>query len=119
MHAAIQQWLDRRTVSGVVDLSAVRIATSRRWMLQRVNSIARRAPRHQQPRLAPLVRAARGAATATLSAGAERVLGELARSDLPDEAWLQAIGEFASLNARGHAARNEILALLILRPRRG
>jgi hypothetical protein len=112
----ITAWLRRRDTSDVIDLPVLQVARSRRTLLQRVNSIAHRAPRHLQPRLAPLMRVARTAATTTLSAGAERVLDELAHASMSDEAWLQALGEFASLHARGddhHAA--EILAILILR----
>jgi hypothetical protein len=112
----VENWLRHRRVSDVVDLPAMRVAHSRRVLLRRVDTIGRRAPRHVQPRLAPLMRAARTAATATLSAGAERVLDELARAPMSDEAWLHAIGEFASLNARTPVAHPpEILALLLLR----
>ena len=90
---------------------------SRRALLRRVDTISRRAPRHAQPQLAPLMRAARSAAAATLSAGAERVLDELARSPMTDEAWLHAVGEFAALHARGRGdAAPRLLALLLLRP---
>ena len=62
------------------------------------------------------MRVARTAATATLSAGAERVLDELAHASLGDEAWLHAVGEFASLHVRRNRQDSaEILALLILR----
>jgi hypothetical protein len=103
-------------VSDVVDLPALRVAHSRRALLRRVDTIARRAPRHAQPQLAPLMRAARSAATAPLSAGAERVLDDLAHAPMNDAAWLHAVGEFAALNARKRdAVSSEILALLILR----
>jgi hypothetical protein len=109
-------WLRRRGVSDVVDLPALRVAHSRRALLRRVDTIARSAPRHAQPQLAPLMRAARSAATAPLSAGAERVLDDLARAPMNDAAWLQAVGEFAAIHARKRdGASSEILALLILR----
>lgn len=112
----VERWLRERNVSHVVDLSALRIAHSRRALLHRVDTIARRAPRHAQPQFAPLMHAARTAATATLSAGAERVLDELARAPMNDEAWLHAVGEFASLHARASETQApEILALLVLR----
>jgi superfamily II DNA or RNA helicase len=111
----IESWMRRRVVSGVVDLPALRIARSRRALLHRVETIARRAPRHTQSQLAPLMHAARTAATATLSAGAERVLDELVYAPLKDEAWLHAIGEFAALHARRDAGAPEVLALLVLR----
>ncbi|MGH7678286.1 MAG: helicase-related protein [Gemmatimonadaceae bacterium] len=113
---SIEGWLRRRFVSDVVDLPALRVAHSRRALLHRVDVISRRAPRHLQPRLAPLVKAARAAATAVLSAGAERVLDEITCSRMSDAAWLQAIGEFAVLHAR--AVTDEaprVVALLVLR----
>jgi helicase-like protein/SNF2 domain-containing protein len=116
LHDRLATWLRERSVSDVVDLPALRVAHSRRSLLHRVDAIARRASRHTQPQLAPLMRAARTAATATLSAGAERVLDELARAPMPDAAWLHAVGEFAALHARhGKGAPAEILALLVLR----
>jgi hypothetical protein len=111
----IESWLRRRVVSDVVDLPALRIARSRRALLHRVDTIAHRAPRHTQPQLAPLMRAARSAATATLSAGAERVLDVLARAPMNDDAWLRAVGEFAALHALREAGAPEVLALLLLR----
>lgn len=111
----VHGWLARRALSEVVDLAALRVARSRRDLLRRVNSIALHTPRHVQPRLASLVRAARSAATAMLSAGAERVLDELTRAPMHDEAWLCAVGEFASLHARGASGdAAEIVALLVL-----
>jgi hypothetical protein len=117
MKDRIESWLRRRIVADVVDLPALRIARSRRALLRRVDTIARRAPRHAQPQLAPLMRAARTAATATLSAGAERVLDELAHAPMQDEAWLHAVGEFAALHAQREAGAPEVLALLVLRKR--
>lgn len=111
----VEHWLRRRLVSGVVDLPALHVGRSRRTLLHRVETIARRAPRHAKPELVPLMRAARTAAMATLPAGAERVLDELASAPLSDRAWLHAIGEFAALHARDDDPP-EILALLILRP---
>lgn len=112
----VRTWLRQRGVSDVVDLPALRVAHSRRALLHRVDTIARRAPRHAQPQLAPLMRAARSAATTPLSAGAERVLDDLAHAAMNDSAWLHAVGEFAALHARKRdGASSEILALLILR----
>lgn len=112
----ISQWLVRRDTSSIVDLTALHVAHSRRSLLRRVDTIARRSLRHRQPQLAPLMHAARRAATATLSAGAERVLEELAHAPLNDEAWLHAIGQFSALHARKSSEETpELLALLILR----
>jgi len=113
--ALAHQWLEHHRLGTVVDLSALRLARSRRSLLHRADGIARRTPRHARPRVAPLVHAVRAAATATLSAGAERVLDELARASLPDEAWLQAVGQFAELHARpvAHAPRIEVVLLVV------
>jgi hypothetical protein len=112
---AVNAWLRRRAVCNAVDLQALRVARSRRALLDRVDLIARRAPRHRQSDLAPLIHAARSAATATMPVGAERVLDELTRCDMSDAAWLHAVGEFAALHARQKAGRAELVALLLLR----
>jgi hypothetical protein len=115
VQGTVERWLRHRVVLDVVDLPALRVARSRRALLHRVDTISRLAPRQAQPRLAPLMRAARMAATAQLSAGAERVLDELARCPMSDDAWLRAIGEFAALHARGErAGAPRLLAVLLL-----
>lgn len=107
-----------RGVSSVVDPSTMHVARFRRTILRRLDSIARRTTRERRPRLAPLVRAARAAATTPLPAGAELMLAQLACAPMADDAWLQAVQEFAAVYARKHpGARAEILALLILQPR--
>jgi len=113
--AAVDRWLAAREVTNVVSLTEVRLARTRRSVLHRVDTIVRRTPRHSQARLAPLMHAARAAAGATLSAGAEQVLQQLATCALDDQAWLQAMGEFAHLHAPpAPAASREIVALLLL-----
>jgi len=113
----IARWAQRHAVSDVVSLPSIKVGRTRRDLLRRVDLIASRAPRHARAQLGPMVRAARCAATAPLSAGAERVLDELARASMGDQAWLHAIGEFAALHARNSAASSsiELLALLVLR----
>jgi superfamily II DNA or RNA helicase len=116
VRARVEQWARRHAVSDVVNRSALHAAHARRELLRRVDTIAGRVPRHTQPRLAPLIRAARTAATARLSAGAERVLEQLSEAAMSDEAWLSAVGEFAALNARATDVSSPVLqALLILR----
>jgi superfamily II DNA or RNA helicase len=113
--AAVNDWLRTRQATNVVDLPARRVAQSRRAILLRAERIARATPRHARPRLSPLLFAARHAAAVPLSAGAERVLEEMTQSELNDEAWLRALGEFASLHAsptRGDA--DGLLAVLLL-----
>ena len=114
LHDRVQRWVQQRSASTIVDLPSLHVANSRRTLLRRVDTIARRAPRHSQPKWAPLMRAVRTAATATLTAGAERVLEELASAPLNDEAWLHAIGEFSALHARARGSAAQIVALLVL-----
>lgn len=112
----IARWLQRQEARGVVELASLRVARSRRAILRRVESIANRTARHERPRLASLMRTARATASATLPAGAERVLDQLAEADLRDDAWLRAMSEFASLHARPRAERAAIIAVLVLQP---
>ena len=113
----VLEWLTRREVTSVVSIPDIRLARSRRTVLHRVDAIVRRTPRHAQPRLAPLMRAARSAAGATLSAGAERVLDELAASAMDDDAWLHAMREFAQLHARPDRSSRVVALLLLVPPR--
>lgn len=110
----IHGWMERHRLGEVVDLGALRVARARRVLLHRVDGITRRTPRYAQPRIAPLLRAVRAAATATLSAGAERVLDELARAPLADEAWLHAVRQFAELHARDRRGHARLEAALLL-----
>jgi len=114
--ATIERWLRDHQIAGVVDLTALHVARSRRTMLRRVDGIARRTPHHGRAAVAPLLRAARSAATATLTAGAEQVLHQLALAPLRDEAWLRAVGEFAAIHARQRTDEPTIVALLLLEP---
>ncbi len=112
----VEEWMRDRRVSGVVDLTAIRVAGARRSLLRRIDTIARRVPRHRQSELVPLMRTARTAAAATLSAGAERVLDTLAHAPMSDTAWLHAVREFAAIHAREQEVPpGTLLALLVLR----
>jgi len=109
-------WLRRHALVDIVNLSSTIVARSRRRILDRVNVTAQRARRHERSRLVPMLGAARCAAMATMSAGAERVLDALAVAPMADEAWLRAVGQFGALHARGAAGQpDEVLAILILR----
>ncbi len=113
----IRAWMERGALAGIVQLPASATARSRQRILRRVNSIARRARRHERAGMSACLAAARRAATVTMPAGAERVLEDLARAPLPDEAWLRAITEFAAIHGRGaEAAPDEVLAVLLLAP---
>jgi hypothetical protein len=111
--AAVNEWLQQRQATGVVDLTARRVAIARRALLRRTERIARATPRHARASVSPLLFAARSAAAVPLSAGAERVLDELTHAPLSDEAWLRALGEFASLHAAPPSA-DALLAVLLL-----
>ena len=114
--ARIDCFLVGRDVSGIVAPPVMYVARVRRALLQRAECIARRAPRENRPRFAALFHGVRAVALAPLSAGSEAALDDLARAELPDEAWLRAINEFAATHTRRLSAPHaEILALLILR----
>lgn len=108
------RWLSQRGVAQVITPGMMQAARSRRRLLDRVERIAHSAPRHARPAFGGMLRAARLAATATLSAGAEEVLGQLATAPLPDDAWLHAIAEFTALHARGRGGDDAVLAVLVL-----
>lgn len=112
---AIDLWLARRDVTDVICVSEIGLARTRRSVLRRVDTILRRAPRHAHARLAPLVHVARTAAAATLSAGAERVLHQLASAALDDDAWLHAMRDFARLNGRRGEPGRVVAVLLLAR----
>lgn len=118
-HDQIAGWMRRRVATDVVQLPVTGTARSRRQILSRVNSIAGRVRRHERSALSAALGAARRAATVTMPAGAERVLSELARAPLSDDAWLRAVGQFGEIHGRAAAAQpDEILALLLLVPDR-
>jgi superfamily II DNA or RNA helicase len=107
-------WMHRRAATDVVQLPVTGTARARRAILKRLNAIAGRARRHERQSLSAVIGAARRAATVTMTAGAERVLDELASAPLPDEAWLRAVGQFGEIHGRHPSQPDEILALLLL-----
>jgi hypothetical protein len=100
----LNTWLDTQRGAATVDLTIAAAARFRRATLARVSRALERTPRHRRAQLAPLADAARAVATAPLAEGAERILEMLAKSELPDEAWLRSIATFAALNGRPHSA---------------
>lgn len=121
---AIERWAARRAASvatGISDGAAIRV---RRRVIGRIAAIARRLPAHRRGALAPLAASARRAALAPFGAGAEWVLEELSRADLPDEAWLRAVRAFGESAVAGAKANRdastgdgvEVVALILLRP---
>jgi hypothetical protein len=69
--------------------------------------------------MADLAAEARAAATAPLSAGAERVLHRLAAAPLGPEPWLRSIAAFVGANSRGSAtsaadhAEDAVIAMIV------
>ena len=113
----VASWLSRRATADVIDLPSAHVARSRHQVLRRAQGIAQRAHRHERVGLREMLGAARTVATATLSAGAERVLDELAHADMPDVAWLQSLGQFAALHAHpAPRGADQVLAILLLSP---
>ena len=100
---ALQRWLAARDDRRDITLDGALRARARRSVVNRITAIARRAPRHLRPAIAALAATARRTATARYGVGAERVLDELASADMPDEAWLRAIGTFGTIHARDAA----------------
>ncbi|MDE3055000.1 MAG: SWF/SNF helicase family protein, partial [Gemmatimonadota bacterium] len=109
---AIACWLAERESFGVFGLAVGAAARTRRRLLHRIDAIAARSPRHLRSSRVPLARAARRVATERLSAGAERVLQELADARMPDEAWLNAVRTFAELNG-GPGTEVEVKAVIV------
>ena len=119
--AAIERWSTRRaalSATGVADGAAV---LARRRVIERIARIARRVPAHRRAALAPLTVGARRAALAPFGSGGEWVLEELARADLPDDAWLRAVRAFGESATAGRDDASadeklEVVAILLLRP---
>jgi len=109
--ALLARWRSARQAADVVGLRDAASGQVRRRVIERIAHIVRRAPQHRRPAVVTLARAARRAALLPCGAGAERVLGELAAAEMPDDAWLRAVGAFgegqprnATTTAHHHAS---------------
>lgn len=112
-----ERWLATRAASECIDLGLAAERRERTAVLQRIASIASRAPYHRRSAIAPLAVEARRAATASYGIGAQRVLVELADAPMDDEAWLRAVAAFGSANARptaGTPQGGSRLAILLI-----
>lgn len=114
--SALEQWRMRVAAAEAVDAPVSIADRARRKALARLAGAS--GPRHLRARLAGLSALARRALTRPVSAGAERVLAELADAPLPIEAWLRAVAAFGDLHARDHGpavrdVRLEVLLLLV------
>lgn len=117
--AAIEEWVARRRSLSATGVGDAATARARRRVIQRIALITRRAPQHRRASLAPLAHAARQAALAPCGAGGEWVLDQLAQAELPDDAWLRAVGAFGAAGARladpsAPSAELRVAALLLL-----
>ena len=112
----VGRWSARHRLHHELSVDGAMRARARRSVADRIAAITRRAPRHLRPAIAALAATARRTVTAHYGVGAERVLGELAESSMPDEAWLRAVGTFGEVHGAGgppEAANEPLLALLV------
>jgi hypothetical protein len=118
--AALARWRSDVAERHEITLDGALRARARRSVVDRIAAITRRTPRHLRATISALAVTARRTAGARYGAGAERVLEELAAADMPDEAWLRAIGTFGALHTRPEAASTQetappwVTALLLL-----
>ncbi|HET7456442.1 MAG TPA: DEAD/DEAH box helicase [Gemmatimonadaceae bacterium] len=122
--AAIRGWASSRVSAedaGVGGAGSDIVA--RRRVLDRLAAVARRAPHHRRAAVAALCHDAGRVALLRLGAAAESRLDLLARSAMPDDAWVDAVRAFvaehepsdvATRSARGDAADLHVVALLHL-----
>ena len=120
---ALRRWRSSRRERREITLDGALHARARRAVVDRIAAIARRAPRHLRPGIVALAATARQTVSARYGVGAERVLDELAAAQMPDDAWLRAIGAFGQIHDRtppgepeGDAAWITALLLLVALP---
>ena len=116
--ARAQSWLEAHEAARDAGVRDTTPPTSRRAVAHRIAAIVGRAPRQDRLRLGQLAAAARSSMHARCGSSAERVLSELARTAMPDEAWLRAVAAFASAHDAGRgvpaSASFRLLALIVL-----
>jgi superfamily II DNA or RNA helicase len=117
---ALRRWRSAHRDHRDVTLDGALHARSRRTVVDRIAAIARRAPRHRRPEISALAAVARQTVTAHYGVGAEQVLEQLAAADMPDEAWLRAVGTFGAIHDLGLPSQGRrdgdpwVTALLLL-----
>ena len=114
---ALDRWRVGFAARSAVDAPVSIADRARRKALARLTDAT--GPRHLRGRLADLSALARRALTRPVSAGAERVLAELADAPLPIDAWLRAVAAFGDAHARdGGSPESEghLAALILLVP---
>lgn len=120
--ASVRRWCAAHRAATDAGVGDAAWAPARRHVLERIAAIVRRAPHHRRPAVLALAAGARRAALLPGGAGAERVLDELARAPLPDDAWLRAVGAYGDAQppiapeATGPVPAPRLLALLVLQP---
>ena len=87
----IAEWCQRRAARSRLAMSSPVGACLRRRISARITSVLATAPRYERATLAPIASRARDALGASLGAGAERALENLARSDGDHAVWLSAV----------------------------
>lgn len=91
----IERWCRARAAEhaagGAISIAGV----ARRRALHRLAGILARTPLSRRHEVAAMAARARQAATTTIGAAGELVLGELATAAMPDAAWLRALAAFA------------------------
>ena len=87
----IAAWCQRRAARSRLAMSSPVGACLRRRISARITSVLATAPRYERATLAPIASRARDALGASLGAGAERALENLARSDGDHAVWLGAV----------------------------
>jgi superfamily II DNA or RNA helicase len=116
----VNLWIARRSAMVAAGVALPLHAPARQRAMRRIAAITSRAPSHRRPILAPLATRARRAITAPYGIGAERALEELVSAEMPDDAWLRAVGELGERYDTGGRAADAsgpvLTAVLILQP---
>ena len=97
--AAVAGWCAAHRAAADAGIGEAAWAPARRRVIERIAAIVRRSPHHRRPSVMALASHARRAALAGGGTGTERVLAELARAPLADDAWLRAVGAFGEARA--------------------
>lgn len=123
MHARalseIERWCMHADAASVAGSGTPIDARARHAALRRIATITARAPHHRRAMLAPLISRAHGIVMSSFGIGAERMLDELVRSDLGDDAWLRAVDTFgaritSTTTSDVRTSRSVVLAMLLL-----
>lgn len=117
--AMIERWCIHAAAAAAAGRDTPLGARARHAAMRRIAAISARAPHHRRAMLAPLVSRAQRVVTSRYGIGAERMLEELVRSDLDDDAWLRAVDTFgaqiaADTGSELRTSRSVVMAILLL-----